>query len=333
MISIIVPVYNVEKYVLRCLESIKHQTYGDFEVIIVNDGSQDGSAAVCEKVCGEDRRFRMICQKNGGLSAARNTGLEIASGDYLMFVDSDDYIHPQMCEILLQQSVYYNADISICGFRKVDEKETVNMQELSVKDGVSEIYTGVESCYNIYKKRSVESVVAWNKLYRKELFADLRYPVGKIHEDEFVAYKLLYLANKVVYTTSELYFYVQRAGSIMQGVYDDRHLVILEMAQESVSFYREKGQDELMTLAIGRAFGLAGMLYENYRQIGDKTNQRRVLKVYRAMAHEYLPCVEWGRRDKTEIKIYGRSPYLSKRYHQAVDFRSRIVGKLSRMFR
>lgn len=328
-ISIIVPVYNVEKYIEQCLLSIQNQSFRDFEVLIVNDGSTDNSASICKRFCETDNRFMLYSQPNGGLSAARNTGIRRAQGELLLFVDSDDYIHPQMCEILYQNMDFCQADISICGFRRIKE-ETKNYFDLSAEQKL-DVCSGKEGCRNIYAGRSVESVVAWNKLYKRELFRDILYPEGKIHEDEFVTYKLLYFAKRVVYTNLELYYYMQRSDSIMQKRYGKEHMVMLEMAEESISFYLEHSEKELARLAMNRALGLCTMLYDKYGQVHEEKQQKKVLKKYRIFLSKYLNYMELGSNETVVRRLYGYSPKWAARYQKMAGFCSRAYGKLKRI--
>lgn len=213
-ISIIVPVYNVEKYLENCIESILNQTFKDFELILVDDGSTDNSCKICDIYEKKDSRIKVIHKNNGGLSSARNAGLDIACGKYVGFIDSDDSIHPRMYEILYDLIKKYESDISCCNYKKIydifkDEYENVNSLE------VIEM-SNIEAIKNLYDKEiGVKLVIACNKLYRKNLFDKIRYKVGRLHEDEFMAHRILYNSKKITYVDNELYYYLQRDGSIM----------------------------------------------------------------------------------------------------------------------
>lgn len=313
MISVIVPVYNVEKYVVRCLQSIQNQTYPDYEVLIIDDGSTDSSGDLCEDFAVGDKRFRVIHQKNGGLSAARNTGLDNATGEYVIFIDSDDYIHPQMLEILYECCEKTEADISICRFRRIEDGEEVGFEPISDDEYDISVLAGEESCYKIYVENSVETVVSTNKLYRREIWEKMRFPMGKIHEDEFVTYKLLYDAKKVAYTDAKLYFYVQRSDSIMLNKnYGSNHMVILEMAEESIVFYMEKKNNVLVKLAVERAVELSKILYQKYGCAERKDLQKVVLSSYRSMFKKYHKFMNIDISSKIIMTLYGYSPELSQ---------------------
>ncbi|MGJ0706244.1 glycosyltransferase family 2 protein, partial [Enterococcus avium] len=178
-ISIIVPVYDVEKYLKKCVDSILNQTFKDFELILVDDGSPDNSGAICDQYAEKDSRVRVIHKENGGLSDARNAGIEVARGKYLGFVDSDDFVNEDMYKQLYTSIIENNADLSICGIFDLYEgktpiKKTEKKLLLNRNEAMIMIFHGNEI-----------SVHAYNKLYKKEIFESLRYPVGKYHEDSY----------------------------------------------------------------------------------------------------------------------------------------------------
>lgn len=218
LISIIVPVFNVEKYLEKCIESIIGQTYQNIEIILVDDGSEDTSGEICDKFAKEDRRIVVIHKKNGGLSTARNAGIDIAKGVFISFIDSDDYVSVDFCKILLQAIINDNADMAICNFLSVDESYNLiqeNNTNLPIKNScinADEFMKGYCGEFGWYY------VIACNKLYKKSLFASLRYPIGKQHEDAFLIHRLAYQCNKIACVQYPLYYYVQRKGSIMSKI-------------------------------------------------------------------------------------------------------------------
>lgn len=251
LISVIVPVYKVEKYLKRCVDSILAQTYPCLEVILVDDGSPDGCPAICDEYAREDRRVRVIHKENGGLSDARNAGIDAAKGNFLGFIDSDDYVHPRFYELLLQALKEEGADIAGCDVKKIYETGTVEEEE---KEAVrSEIYSGREATANLYDAQLyLRSVVIWNKLYKKELFKDVRFPKGKLHEDEFTSYRLLYQSKSVVYIDRAYYFYFQREDGIMGQKQKKISPVALEAYEQMETFFREKGEKDLLQMMMYR---------------------------------------------------------------------------------
>ena len=202
-VTIIIPVYNVEKYLNKCVQSVMNQTYSDLEIILVDDGSPDNCPKMCDNLAKSDSRIKVIHKQNGGLSDARNAGIDVATGEYLMFVDSDDYIAPTMVEKLYTALKTANADISICNFFYVGEMNGDDYSERNTNLPIkNEIITS-------------EFVLKNNKLYKKEVFENIRFQVGKLHEDEYIFHEIFFNANKIACISDGLYYYVQRKDSIM----------------------------------------------------------------------------------------------------------------------
>lgn len=211
-ITIIIPAYNIECYLNKCIESIVKQTYKDIEIIIVNDGSTDNTSKMCDIWKNKDNRIKYIYKNNGGLSSARNSGLNIATGKYIVFIDSDDFIENNMIEVLYNNIKNNDADISICNRYYYYEKD--NQSRLR--------FEHVNKIINMDKKEALINLMnfsyfdmsAWCKMYKKELFNDIRFPEGKYCEDYYIMYKLFDKTNKIVYDSRPLYYYLQREGSI-----------------------------------------------------------------------------------------------------------------------
>lgn len=237
-ISIIVPVYKVEKYLRVCVDSILNQTYRDLEIILVDDGSPDNCPKICDEYAEKDKRIKVVHQKNGGLSSARNTGIDIATGKYLMFVDSDDTIHPQMCEILFKNLLETDADMSECGWKKVWDINNPNNQKYEASKTQYVTYENNDVFDLLYNKKIPSIMTAWKKLYKKELFQDIRYPIGKIHEDEDVIHKILFKCKKHVFANYPMYNYTQRGDSITAS-FNAKRLVILDILRDRIDFIKE----------------------------------------------------------------------------------------------
>lgn len=209
MISVIVPVYKVEKYLKRCVRSIQKQTYTDLEIILIDDGSPDACGKICDEFSNEDKRIKVIHKENEGLSAARNTGLQYAMGEYITFVDSDDYISETCYERLINAIEKYETDIAMCGSLCVDENGKVLSQDI-FEEG--KIYTGKEIVneYVLSLKTSV-----WNKLFRKEILINSEFPYGRIHGEDLVFITSLLSSDTRLVTVEEKgYYYVKHEGSI-----------------------------------------------------------------------------------------------------------------------
>ncbi len=228
-ISVIVPVYNVEKYLERCVISVLNQSYKNLEVILIDDGSTDKSGALCDALAKSDPRIRVYHTKNSGLSEARNFGLEKSSGEYVCFIDSDDFIKPDFLLYLIWAIRQNSSDIAACGyemyFNKLFSFEMVGEGNL--------VYTNAEAIKGLFTGEKTVDVMAWNKLYSKKLFENcIRYPKGLLHEDVATTYKLLYKANSISYVALPLYCYFQRRGSIVGGgSFNEKRLTLVKTVE------------------------------------------------------------------------------------------------------
>ena len=236
-VCVIVPVYRVEQYLHRCVDSILAQTYADFELVLVDDGSPDNSGAICDSYAVRDSRIHVIHQENGGLSAARNAGIdwtvEHSDCQWLTFIDSDDWIHPQMLEILLDMVQSNEKKVSICSY--LETAEMVHSEELVHPAPV--LWTPE----NFFVECNTNAVIAWGKLYHRSCFGQVRYPVGKIHEDEFTTYRILFEEPEIIVTDVPLYYYFQNAAGITKSQWNPRRLDALEAQQQQIAYFREKG--------------------------------------------------------------------------------------------
>lgn len=244
-VSVIVPIYNVENYLVQCLDSIRNQTYTNLEVILVNDGSTDGCLNICKQYVNE-LHWKLIDKKNGGLSSARNAGLKIATGDYIYFIDSDDWIKKNMIEVLVTLMEIKKVEIVECGICWVydneikldssDEEYLMNRKE-------------VISSYLLQSKK-IHSTVC-NKLYKKEIFKNITFEEGKLHEDGYFMYKALYNANNFYLTTYLGYYYRQnREGSIMSTVVKPKNIIdVTDLMYRRNNFFREKKENDLAKMS------------------------------------------------------------------------------------
>lgn len=209
LISIIIPVYNVAKYIDTCMQSVCTQTYSNLEIILVDDGSTDESGALCEKWKYQDNRIKLLHQTNKGLSAARNAALDIAQGEWIGFVDSDDWINTEMYESLYKLAKTENADIAACSY----QREERNLYKTKYASGKVETFTNWEALILLVKNKRLQNHV-WSKLYRKELFDKVRFPEGIMYEDVAVSYKIFNQANRVALIDIPFYHYRIRPNSI-----------------------------------------------------------------------------------------------------------------------
>ncbi|MGN0998714.1 MAG: glycosyltransferase family 2 protein [Faecousia sp.] len=216
-ISVIVPVYNVEKYLTKCVNSILEQTYRNLEILLVDDGSTDSCPEMCDDFAKEDSRIVVIHKKNGGVSDARNAGLDRATGEYIGFVDSDDCISLDMYKLLLDRLLQTNADMVVCNFLYVDEHYKVISEKNSFFPIRDECLTPDQFMDGYAGPCGWYYVVPWNKLCKRKLFEQIRYPYGKWHEDEFVIHHLVFSCQLIAGVEECLYYYMQRPESFMRN--------------------------------------------------------------------------------------------------------------------
>lgn len=234
LISVVVPVYNVEHYLKKCVDSICHQTYRNLEIILVDDGSTDCSGSLCDEFATSDSRIRVIHKSNGGLSDARNAGMELASGEWWMFVDSDDYIAPDTVETLLLAAVENHCEIAVCNMMRIYEDGKQEPFYCPVTEPT--IWAG-EQRFETLRQPSV-----CNKLFRADLFKELRFPKRKFYEDTFVYHVLAHRANRIALTGLSGYYYLSRRESILgQSQFTDRYFDYVEAIHERAMFLFNHG--------------------------------------------------------------------------------------------
>lgn len=276
LISVIVPVYNVEKYIHQCIDSILSQTFTDFELILVDDGSPDQCPQICDRYVEQDQRIHVIHQKNGGLSAARNAGIDWAfansDSQWITFIDSDDWVHPELLERLYLAAVNRDTSVSVCGYIETAETETENdIGQLSPELWDAESFYAqkqVESApvqlwtpEDFYVQYNVNASVAWGKLYKKECFSKIRYPIGKIHEDEFITYKILFEHKKIAFIDAPLYAYFSNPNGIMKTKWRPERLCGIEARMEQIAYFSENHFELARNRAIkGLLWGIKGQL-------------------------------------------------------------------------
>ncbi len=239
LVSVIIPVYKVEQYLKNCVDSVRQQTYTNLEIILVDDGSPDRCPELCDEYAEKDKRIKVIHKENGGLSDARNVGLDNAKGDYVAFVDSDDLILPNMIETLLSLCEENSAEISMCQSVKCGETDTLDTLAIQKKSTEIQSYTGFEKM-KAYLVDEIIEPTTWKKLYSKGLFTHLRFPKGKIHEDTFTTYLLVDKANKIVVTSDVGYVYRQNSQGIMNSGFSPKRFHAVEAKLQQLSFIEEK---------------------------------------------------------------------------------------------
>lgn len=237
LVSVIVPVYKVEKYINKCVESIVNQTYDNIEIILVDDGSPDRCPEICDKWALKDSRIKVLHKENGGLSDARNAGLNIAKGEFITFIDSDDYVHPQYIEIMYRIMIERQADVVLCDYESVRENMSVNILPVDMSNVHCVEYNRTQAMKKLIgAEYDVKFVISCAKLYKKRIWTNLRFEKGKLHEDEFASTEVYLSADKSVEMDSKLYYYVDRVGSITNTASIQNKLD----AMEAIEFRKNK---------------------------------------------------------------------------------------------
>ncbi len=279
IISVIVPIYNAEKYLEKCLDSIVGQSYRHLEIILVNDGSMDRSGNICDRYAAGDRRIKVIHRENGGLSAARNAGLDIATGEYLGFVDSDDWLEIDMYQFLLDDLLSVGADIAVCGFfHTFDDYEMPNDKSFSYR-----VLERTDALKLLLKDRVMQNYI-WCKLYKQELFEGIRMPEGRIFEDAFTQHLIFEKARKVVMHNVPKYHYLQRedsiCGRIRSFMNEDYHAAFYER----VLYFSGKGEKRLAGLAANTYLNHLSRSYEYHENFSSKRSRAEHRQKYAAFS-------------------------------------------------
>ena len=270
LISIIVPVYNVEKYVTKCIDSILAQTYKNIEVILVDDGSTDKSGSICDEYANKDKRVKVIHKKNGGLSSARNAGIKKATGNYLIFVDGDDYINPIMTATLFEDLTEHKADISICNRYYINEDGT--NKRIRFKNKKNLVMDKEEALTRLICMTDFD-MSAWCKIYKKVLFTEILFPEGKYSEDYYIMSRLFELCNKITYNFKPLLYYVQRNGSITKK--KDIIMDYIIAAKEQMTFIKKNYPS--LSLYAESAYALSYLTIYN-KQVKNNNNALKTMQ-------------------------------------------------------
>lgn len=319
-ISIIVPVYQVEKYIHRCINSIVAQTFTDFELILVVDGSLDNCGKICDEYAAKDNRIHIIHKKNGGLSDARNKGLdwtfEHSNSEWITFIDSDDWVHKNYLKYLYSIATDNN-NIVACAYKKTTKNETdcdCKLEYINIE---------IENYYCNYR----DVVIACCKLYKKNLFQNIRYPAGKLHEDEYTTYKLLFQSSHISIIQFPLYYYFFNESSITNSKWSPRRLDSLEALRDQIKYFSENGFNSAHKRSV---FNAAMNVSKNYIQIENsdyipnkdwyisllRREMKRILNGYGSK--EVLPFSEY----KFVYEI--AHPHLMKLYWRIQSIKSKL---------
>ena len=313
VVSVIVPVYKVEPYIRRCVDSVLNQTFSDFELILVDDGSPDNSGKICDEYALKDNRIHVIHQENGGLSAARNAGLDWvlakANSRWVTFIDSDDWVHPQMLEILLRNAESASVKVSVCGYLETSSDD--------LRQEPKDIICQTWAPEDFFLEHNTNAVIACAKLYCIDCFLELRYPVGKLHEDEFTTYRILFAQKQIAVTDAQLYYYFQNNAGITRSQWNPRRLDVLTAQKEQVAFFQKHGfnraHDYVAVCHIGK-------ICQHRKMIGTSALQQQEKRRYQSLLAKELRDAlrsHWRiccRRSNLDV-FFEVFPVLGKIYH------------------
>ena len=312
-ISIIIPVYKVERYLDKCVESVLQQTYPNFEVLLIDDGSPDRCGLMCNQWAERSPLIQVIHQKNGGLADARNTGIGAATGNYYVFIDSDDYVTPDMLQKLYHALKANDADMSICSFLRVHEDgspDPVPEDERPIRD---EVLSGTDILARIHVPGKGWGLgwyytMAWNKLYRKELFSEIRYPKGKLCEDVFVAHRLFGLCKRIACISDVCYYYLLRSGSITYKRDHKTHLHDAEGYLDRALYCYNHGLTPAASSSYWYAAILLAKAYPNAKEPEDlRKEYNETWKLFLSSSYCRQYCTA---KEALQIDIISLSPAL-----------------------
>jgi len=289
LISIIIPVYKVENFLNRCVESARSQTYVNLEIILVDDGSPDKCPDICDKYLELDNRIKVIHKNNGGLSDARNAGVKVAKGDYIFFLDSDDWIHSKTIEIMVNSINKYNAELVVCNYSI--EEDFINEENCDINMIHFEELKSNQALMNMYSNDAF--ITAWGILLKKELAEKIPFPKGKIHEDEFTTYKYYLSSEKILYIDFPFYKYFRRIDSIMGEKFNIRRFDCLEALRERIEYFDRVNELQLLKLTVERYIDLSLWMLNN---IENNKNDRKLynkeLNILKIIIKKYSKRIE-----------------------------------------
>lgn len=326
LVSVIIPVYNVEDYLDRCVASVVGQTFQNIEVILVDDGSTDGSAGICDRWSARDSRVKTLHQANQGVSAARNAGLQAASGNWILQVDSDDYIAPDAVERLVSVANGTSSDMAICDFIKGSEGRYLFD---AVPNPVTEIEDGISAISNMYENdhNALRYGVPWCKLCKKALYDGIQYPDGIIFEDIYTTHKLLYRCTRIAVLDLPLFYYFQRPDSIMNASFSIKKLDYLPALVERVDFFAAHNLKELERIAYDELLHSLIWEYSRTRDVlNSEDGMKYVIGLFRQVYKKGYSSQRYPKETARFLAAFNKNPEWIILYWK-------ISGKLSQIFK
>ena len=317
MVSIIVPIYKVEKYLRKCVDSILNSTYQDFELILVDDGSPDGCGAICDEYASREQRIKVVHKTNGGLPDARNAGIKVATGDYLWFVDSDDFVHPSMLETLYNAVISGNYDFSMVGIKHILEGENFEMPP-RVDVSHHQVISRSEFMRGLYNENAATYDVAWNKLYKRSLVKDMLFSLLKGAEDVEWNHRVCIRMNQAIKIDADLYYYLQRSTSLMHQGFSRNHIDRIRSYQCCLSQIPDS-EHEFKSLCLNQLYKVMIFTRHNAGKTEYAAEANALCAdVYKHTAHDLMHSgLRWNQKLKN--LIFYHYPGLYSAFMKACD--------------
>ncbi|MBS4198412.1 glycosyltransferase [Bacillus sp. FJAT-49732] len=333
-LSIIVPIYKVEKYLPKCIDSILAQTFTDFELILVNDGSPDNCGRICDEYAKRDKRIIVIHKENGGLSSARNAGIKVARGKYIGFVDSDDFIDKNKYHILLLNAELHSSDVVVCDVIKVNVNKIDELNEQENKNyhvkhftniqALNELYNSIDNIFDSMGQKAERWIFAVNKIYKRSLFYSLKFEEGRIFEDEYIAHKIYYQCTKITSISAKLYYYVQRPDSIVNTNFSTKKFDRVYALKDRSDFFKHVKELDLHEKAF-KCY--VEVLFWNYLEgrlrLSEAKKELKQLK--KTLNGSLLPLIKnpyISSKQKVMVTLFIIHPVIFDRIVNLVDRRS-----------
>lgn len=302
LVSIIIPVYNSDQYLRRCVESAINQSYANLDIILINDGSSDESGMICDEFLARDSRIRVVHKENGGPSSARNIGIDLARGRYITFLDSDDWIHNEFIEKTMRILNALEADIVVCDFLEVGSENFI----ANKIDPVVMQFTSREALERLSDDLYIQLVIPCAKIFSRYLFDELRFKEGRFHEDDFIAHHLLFQAKLICYTTEVLYYYRQHGSSIMgSGFSIKKSNDALDAVKARAQFYETLGMTEAKKRTNRKLFSIYRVFFENV----DGSTRKEKWPEFQQFLSE-LRSSRFGPVFRIGFELYAMSPRI-----------------------
>lgn len=325
LISVVIPVYNVEKYAERCFYSVAAQTYDNFEVILIDDGSTDGSGKLCDEFKEKDPRFRVIHKKNGGLSSARNAGIRVAKGEYIAFVDSDDIVSEEFLSRLYFAAKAAGVDMSMCGNKVFFSEDEIG--EMHAPFPIK-IITYNEYLRDIFKYHEIY-IPAWDKLYKRSIFEEISFPEGKIHEDTFTSPLCAEKAGKIACIDDVLYYYFYNTEGIAHAKFSPRrfddveaHVILLDKAKEAGFTQTAKSASEWLIYSFIKVLSRKKDSFTDYKAV-----KKELKKVYKQVRKKLLKVGVLRADWKVVVFLSKINIRILKAYRRFLNFAYKLSKK------